>query len=78
LTKGTKEIMYKVTLLESEAQNLRRSNEALSKRHRAIKNRLQDRGKITIDEAREGVDQTDAYIQVQAESLRSGGRGGLV
>jgi hypothetical protein len=70
--------MHKETLLESEVQNLRRSNEALSKPHRAKRTRLQDRGKITIDEAREGVDQMDADIQVQAESLRSGGRGGLV
>jgi hypothetical protein len=56
--------MHKVTLIESEVQNLRRSNEALSKRRRAKRNRLQDRGKIMIDEAREGVDQMDADIPV--------------
>ena len=64
-----------MTLLESEVKNLRQSNEALSRRRRAKRTRLQDRGKMTVDEAREAIDQMDVDIQVRAESSRSGGRG---
>jgi hypothetical protein len=77
-TKALKAPMHEVALLKARVRDLEEADEILSRRRRAKRSRLQNRGKITIDEAREGVDQMDADIQVQAESLRSGGRGGLV
>jgi polyhydroxyalkanoate synthesis regulator phasin len=78
LSKGTKGIMHEVALLRSEVQILRQSNEALSKRRRAKRTRLQNRGKMTLDEGRDAIDQMDASRQVVAESSGSRGQGGLV
>jgi hypothetical protein len=75
LSKGTKGIMHEVALLRSEVEVLRQSNEALSKRRRAKRRRLQNRGKMTVDEGREAINQIDVDAQVAAESSRSGGRG---
>jgi hypothetical protein len=64
-----------MTLIEFEVQTVRQSNEALSKRHRAKKTRLQDQGKMTVDEAREAIDQMDIDTQIQGELSRRSGRG---
>ncbi|KAL2887303.1 hypothetical protein HOO65_050424 [Ceratocystis lukuohia] len=50
LTKGTKAVMHRNSLLESEVQDLRQANEILSKRRRAKRTRLQDRGRMTLGE----------------------------
>ncbi|RKK90403.1 hypothetical protein BFJ68_g16457 [Fusarium oxysporum] len=44
-SKGTKAIMHEMALLKSDMQTLRQSNETLSKRRRAKRKRLQNRGK---------------------------------
>ncbi|RKK08368.1 hypothetical protein BFJ68_g17297 [Fusarium oxysporum] len=75
-SKGTKAIMHEMALLRSEMQILRQSNETLNKRRRAKRIRLQSRGKMTVDEGREAIDQMDINTQLQAESSRSSGRGG--
>ncbi|KAJ0126799.1 hypothetical protein HZ326_30098 [Fusarium oxysporum f. sp. albedinis] len=49
-SKGTKAMMHQISLLKSENQILRQSNEALSKRRRAKRTRLQNRDKMTVDE----------------------------
>jgi hypothetical protein len=75
LEKGTKAVMHKVALLVAENQDLRRANEILSRRRRAKRTRLQKGGAMTVDQARQAIDQMDVDAQVVAESSRSGGRG---
>ncbi|KAJ3521022.1 hypothetical protein NM208_g13473 [Fusarium decemcellulare] len=75
LAKGTKAVMHKVALLTAEVKDLREANEILSRRRRAKRTRLQKGGVMTVDQAREAIDQMDVDAQVVAESSRSGGRG---
>ncbi|KAM6509943.1 hypothetical protein FALCPG4_19040 [Fusarium falciforme] len=75
-SKGTKAIMHQMALLKSENQILRQANETLSKRRRAKRTRLQNRGKMTIDEGREAIDQINVHTQVQAESSRNSSQRG--
>ncbi|EGU83431.1 hypothetical protein FOXB_06053 [Fusarium oxysporum f. sp. conglutinans Fo5176] len=75
LAKGTTAIMHKNALLQAEIQDLRQANEILSRRRRAKRTRLQNRGKMTIGEGRDLIDQMDVDMQVVAESSRSGGQG---
>ncbi|PHH54914.1 hypothetical protein CFIMG_007618RA00001 [Ceratocystis fimbriata CBS 114723] len=49
-SKGTMAIMHQMTLLKSENQMLRQSNETLSKRRRAKRRRLQNTGTMTVDD----------------------------
>jgi len=48
LTKGTIAIMHEVALLQSEVSSLRKANEALSKRRRAKRTRVQLGGSLTL------------------------------
>jgi hypothetical protein len=57
LTKGTMSIMHQVALLQSEVSSLRKANEALSKRRRAKKTRVQLGGSITVQKAQDLLDQ---------------------
>ena len=77
-TKGTKAIMHQIALLKSKNQILQQSNKTLSKQHRAKRTRLQNRGKMTVDEGREAINQMDVNRQIVAKSSRSSGQGGLV
>jgi len=70
LTKGTMAVMHQVALLRSENASLRKANEALSKRRRAKRTRVQLGGSLTLQDAmdllgpgavgREGVQETQA------------------
>ena len=51
LTKGVEEMAHYITLLQAEAHNLRRANEALSKRRRAKKTRVRQGGALTVEDA---------------------------
>ena len=51
LTKGTTAVMHQVALLRSEVSSLRKANEALSKRRRAKKTRVQLGGSLTVQDA---------------------------
>jgi hypothetical protein len=53
LSKGMQAVSYRVLLLEAEAQTLQEANNALSKRRRAKRTRLQDGGAINGSQARE-------------------------
>ncbi|RKK31124.1 hypothetical protein BFJ66_g15995 [Fusarium oxysporum f. sp. cepae] len=75
LEKGTKAVMHKVALLAAENRDLRQANEILSRRRRAKRTRLQNRGSMTIQEGQDLIDQMDIDIQVIAESSRSSGEG---
>jgi hypothetical protein len=57
LTKGTTAIMYQVALLRSEVSSLRKANEALSKRRRAKRTRMQLGGSLTVQDAQDLLDQ---------------------
>ncbi|TVY62375.1 hypothetical protein Focb16_v004072 [Fusarium oxysporum f. sp. cubense] len=75
LSKGTKAVMYEMALMRAEIQDLRQANEILSRRRRAKRTRLQNRGKMTIEEGRDLTDQIDIDTQVVAELSKSGGQG---
>ncbi|KAL2885667.1 hypothetical protein HOO65_070129 [Ceratocystis lukuohia] len=74
-SKGMNTTMCQNTLLKSEVQILRQANETLSRRHRAKRTKLQNRGAMTIDEGSIEIDQKDVDAQVMAELSRSGGQG---
>src|SRR6478752_6051349 len=78
LEKGTKAVMHKVALLAAENRDLRQANEILSRRRRAKRTRLQNRGSMTIQEGQDLIDQMDVDTQVVAESSRRGGKGSSV
>jgi hypothetical protein len=51
LVTGTERIAHQMTLLKDRVQTLEDANKALSKRRRAKRTRLQDRGSLTVDNA---------------------------
>jgi hypothetical protein len=67
--------MHEMALMRAEIQDLREANEILIWRRRAKRTRLQNRGKINIEEGSDLVDQVDVNTQIMAESSRSGGQG---
>jgi hypothetical protein len=75
LTKAVKRNMHETALLRAENRELRQANEILSRRRRAKRTRLQNRGSMTIQEGQDLIDQMDVDTQVLAESSRSGGQG---
>ena len=68
LAKGTELIAHRVTLLEDELRTLRQANQALAKRRRAKRTRIQAGGALTVE---------DAQVLIAANgsgSQQSGGR----
>ena len=57
LAKGTMAVMHQVALLRSEVSSLRKANEALSKRRRAKRTRVQLGGSLTVQVAQEELGQ---------------------
>ena len=51
LAKGTMAVMHEVALLRSEVSSLRKANEALSKRRRAKRTRIQLGGSLAVQDA---------------------------
>lgn len=51
LAKGNDRLAHQMTLLTEEVRNLRQANEALSKRRRAKRTRVQDGGSLTVEDA---------------------------
>jgi len=77
LAKGTTAIMHRVALLESEVSSLRKANEALSKRRRAKKTRIQLGGSLTIQGAQEVLGQGNIGREgVQETQIGSSSTGG--
>jgi hypothetical protein len=74
-SKGTKAIIHRMALLESEVKDLREANAILSRRRRGKKKRLRNGGTMTIDEGQASIDQIEVDSQVVAESSRRGGQG---
>jgi hypothetical protein len=67
--------IQKTALVEAENRELREANDMLSRRRRAKRTRLQNRGRMLIQEGQGLIDQIDVSMQVLAESSRSGGQG---
>ena len=65
--------MHEVALLRSEVLSLRKANEALSRRRKAKRTRVQHKGSLTVEEAIDLLDQKDLEEQVQQEN-RQGSR----
>lgn len=66
--------MHELALLKAENQTLRQANQALSKRRRAKKTRLQQGGSLSQREAEDLQDKRDVVQQVQQEVRVSRGR----
>jgi hypothetical protein len=73
LTKGTMAVMHEVALLRSEVSSLRKANEALSKRRRAKRTRVQLGGSLTIQDAKDLLDQKAVGGEVVQETQQDGG-----
>ena len=56
LTKGIMAVMHQVALLQSEVSTLRKANEALSKRRKAKRTRIQLGGALTVQDAQDLLD----------------------
>jgi ABC-type phosphate transport system substrate-binding protein len=77
LTKGTIAIMHQVALLQAEVSSLRKANEALSKRRRAKRTRIQLGGSLTVQGAQETLGQGAVGGEgVQETQLSGSGTGG--
>ena len=77
LAKSTTAVMHQVALLRAENASLRKANEALSKRRRAKKTRVQLGGSLTVQGAQEVLGQGDVGGEgVQETQLGSSGTGG--
>jgi hypothetical protein len=72
--KGTKAIMHRLALLEADNAKLRKANEALSKRRRAKRTRVQLGGSLTMQDAEDLLVQKDVDEQVLQENQRRSGR----
>ena len=64
LAKGVEKMAHEMTLLATEAHNLRNANEALSKRRRAKKTRVRRGGILTAEDARSILAQKEEGKQV--------------
>jgi len=77
LTKGTIAVMHKVALLRSEVSSLRKANEALSKRRRAKRTRVQLGGSLTLQDAMDllgpGAVGGEGAQETQADGSSAGG-----
>ena len=76
IAKGTTAIMHRVALLEAETSTLRKANEALNKRRRGQRKRIQLGGSLTVQDVQDLLDQKDLDEQIKKEERQSGGRGG--
>ena len=77
LTKGTMAVMHEVALLRSEVSSLRKANEALSKRRRAKRTRIQLGGSLAVQDAQEALGQGVVGGEgVQKTQPDGGGAGG--
>jgi hypothetical protein len=74
LAKGTELIAHRVTLLEDELRTLRQANQALAKRQRAKRTRIQAGGVLTIEDAQVLIAAKETGNQ-QSRARLSRGRG---
>ena len=77
LAKSTTAVMHQVALLRSENAALRKANEALSKRRRAKRTRVQLGGSLAVQDAQEALGQEavggEGMQEMQPEGSGAGG-----
>jgi hypothetical protein len=73
LAKVTERMAHEMTLLSAEVRTLRAANEALSKRRRAKKTRIRQRGALTVEDAQDILAQKEADEQVRRDLRTEGG-----
>jgi hypothetical protein len=78
LAKGTMAVMHQVALLQAEVSSLRKANEALSKRRRAKRKRIQLGGSLAVQDAKDLLDQKTVVGEVAQETQPDGGGAGGV
>jgi hypothetical protein len=77
LAKSTTAVMHHVALLRAENASLRKANEALSKRRRAKRTRVQLGGSLAVHDAKDQLGQKAVVGEVAQEKEQdSGGAGG--
>ena len=76
LTRGTMAVMHEVALLRSEVSSLRKANEALSKRRRAKRTRVQLGGSLAIQDAQDVLGQRAVGGEGAQETQPDGGGAG--
>jgi hypothetical protein len=77
LAKSTTVVMHQVSLLRAENASLRKANEALSKRRRAKKTRVQLGGSLTVKDAKDLLDQNSLGGEVVQETRPDGSGAGV-
>ena len=78
LTKSTMAVMHQVALLQAENTSLRKANEAISKRRRAKRTRVQLGGSLAVEDAKDLLDQKAVVGEVAQEMQMDGGGAGGV
>ena len=78
LTKGATAVMHQVALLRAENASLRKANEALSKRRRAKRTRVQLGGSLVVQHAQDVLGQGAVGGEGVQETQRDGGGSGGV
>jgi hypothetical protein len=68
------QMAHTVTLLQKEASDLRRANEALSKRRRAKKIQIRKGGSLTIGDAQDLIAQREVDEQISRDKRGNGGK----
>ena len=67
LSKGTQGVMHEVALLRARVAELEEANSTLSKRRRAKKTRIRNRGTLSIEEAKDLIEQRALKDQLRSE-----------
>jgi hypothetical protein len=65
---------HSAVLLQAEAANLQRANEAATRRKKRQKKRIQQRGTLTVEEGQDLIDGAAVNQQISQEMRQSGGR----
>ena len=63
LAKGTEQLTYQMVLLQDEVRTLRQANQALAKRRRAKRTRIQAGGALTVEDAQALIAQKEAPVR---------------
>ncbi|KFZ25127.1 hypothetical protein V502_00396 [Pseudogymnoascus sp. VKM F-4520 (FW-2644)] len=76
MAKGMEAMAHEMTLMKEENHNLRKANEALSKRRRAKKTRVRQGGALTIEDAHDNLAQKEVNEQVVQDMRENWGGDG--
>ena len=74
MLRGTSTIMHQMVLMKDRVSQLENANRTLSKRRRVKKTRLREGGTLTIEDAKDLIDQKEIVQQLDGEMRASSGR----